>query len=113
MEQTDSNSISLILKVISGIKQNAPDDIHMSRRYAALLEILVNAALRTSQSATAHGNTGDANDNNNSRDLVDLPSFDIDELHIGEEWIYDPTFWETLPEMVGLSNMPSLLSFPG
>lgn len=48
MEQVDNHSMDLIIKAIDGIKQNAPDDIHMSQRYAALLEILVKAALRTS-----------------------------------------------------------------
>ncbi|KNG87290.1 hypothetical protein ANOM_004949 [Aspergillus nomiae NRRL 13137] len=105
MEQVDSHSMGLIVKVIDGIKENAPDDIHMSRRYAALLEILVNAALRTSES----GSKGMDVSSQTSLDPDKFPPLAHYELGLGEDWIYDPNFWETLPDVVGLNVVPSLM----
>lgn len=97
------------MKVIDGTKQNAPDDIHMSRRYAVLLEILLNKALQASQPVTPRSNRTDFN-SHASLHPVEVPQFNIHELNLGEEWMYDPNFWETLPDMVGLNIMPSLIS---
>lgn len=104
--------MDLIIKVIDGVKQYAPDDIHMSQRYAALLEILVKAALRTSQSATARSKGMDVG-SHTSLDLAKIPQLDHYTLGLGEDWISDPNFWETLPDMVGLNIVPSLMPYSG
>ncbi|KAH8703489.1 hypothetical protein BGW36DRAFT_287786 [Talaromyces proteolyticus] len=110
-EQLDSTnpSIDLIMRVINGMKQYAPDDIHMSQRYAALLEILINAALRTSQMTTARGNGMDYS-SHSSPYPMGIPIFESNELDVGEDWIYDSNFWETLPDMVGLNTVPNLIT---
>jgi hypothetical protein len=100
------------MKVIEGIKQNAPDDIHISQRYAALLEILVNTALRTSQSATTRSKGMDVS-SHITLDPAKIPLFDHYELGLGENWIYDPNCWETLPDMVGLNIVPSFMPSSG
>lgn len=112
MEQVDSHSMGLIVKVIDGIKENAPDDIHMSRRYAALLEILVNAALRMSQSPTTRSR-GVNISSHTTLDPDKFPPLDHYELGLGGDWIYDPNFWETLPDMVGLNVVSSLMPYSG
>ncbi|KAL4875784.1 hypothetical protein BJY04DRAFT_211006 [Aspergillus karnatakaensis] len=61
-EQLDSTNpfIKLIVRAIEAMKQNAPDDIHMSQRYATLLDIIVTAALQTPQTGSARGSNRDS-----------------------------------------------------
>ncbi|RAH75416.1 Zn(II)2Cys6 transcription factor [Aspergillus aculeatinus CBS 121060] len=104
-----NTSVSLITRVVETMKHNAPDDVHMSQRYAALLDIIVHAALRTSQ------------DRDRDRDRTAHPSplpaahntlLEGTELGLGEEWIFDASFWNTLPDMVGLDGVPDLIMPP-
>lgn len=57
-------------------KQNAPDDIHISRRYAALLKAFFSTALRTSQPATPQSNRMDVNSHTRFHQ-VEILQFDI------------------------------------
>ncbi|KAL4744692.1 hypothetical protein BDW72DRAFT_208814 [Aspergillus terricola var. indicus] len=111
-------SINLIKQVVDAIKLNSPDDVHMSQRYAALLDILINAALRTSQTSTTTtmaATQGDGLDHPNSR-YSPYPtasmSFPNNELDLPEDWIYDSSFWATLLDLVGLDTVPSLIMPP-
>ena len=98
--------------MIDGIKQNAPDDIHMSRRYAVLLEILVNAAVRTSQSATTQHNGADPSSCTDPGQL-EYPFVGINTSGVGEDWIWDPSLWESLPDMIGLDIVPGFVESMG
>lgn len=111
-------SINLIKQVVDAIKLSSPDDVHMSQRYAALLEILINAALRTSQSSTTAAMTATQNngvEHYNSRyrpyPAASTP-FANAEVDLAEDWIYDSSFWATLPDLVGLDTVPSLIMPP-
>lgn len=48
-----------------------------------------------------------------SLDLAKIPQLDHYKLGLGKDWIYDPNFWETLPDMVGLNIVPSLMPYSG
>ncbi|OJJ02287.1 hypothetical protein ASPVEDRAFT_83796 [Aspergillus versicolor CBS 583.65] len=99
-----------ILSAVDAIKQNAPDDIHMAQRYATLLDILVSAATRSSSNAThdvtqdeAHRTSGIAN-----ADYLANP-YDSQFLDTATgDSIYDPHFWDSLPDMIGLNNVSDL-----
>ncbi|RDW86628.1 Zn(II)2Cys6 transcription factor domain-containing protein [Aspergillus mulundensis] len=100
-EQLDRSSprIRLIRGVVDALKQNAPDDVHMAQRYAALLEILINAALRSC--------AGDPVRQRESSPLYTAmgPEVGID---TAADWIYGSEFWDSLPDMVGLNGVSSL-----
>lgn len=80
----------------------------MSRRYAVLLEILVNAAVRTSQPATTQHNGADPSSCTDPGQL-EHPSFGINTSGVGEDWIWDPSLWESLPDMTGLNIVPGFV----
>ncbi|RAH58775.1 hypothetical protein BO85DRAFT_448784, partial [Aspergillus piperis CBS 112811] len=84
----------------------------MSRHYAVLLEILVNAAVRTSQPATTPRNRVD----NSSRTCTGESKhlfFGINCSDFGQDWIWDPSIWESLPDMVGLDIVPGFVESMG
>lgn len=111
-EQLDSSDprIFRILSAVDAIKQNAPDDIHMAQRYATLLDILVSAATRSSSNAT-HGVTQDephrTSDTANADYLANPYNSQVLDSATGDS-IYDPNFWDSLPDMIGLNNVPDL-----
>ncbi|GAM39031.1 hypothetical protein TCE0_034r10244 [Talaromyces pinophilus] len=104
-EQLDSTNpyIGLIMKVVDATRQGAPDDIHMSQRYATLLDILIKAALRTSSasiSRSSYSNTV----------LTGTSLMESNDLDLGDDLIYgiyDSNFWDTLPDMVRLYSVPN------
>ncbi|KAL4813115.1 hypothetical protein BDW67DRAFT_193044 [Aspergillus spinulosporus] len=111
-------SINLIKQVVDAIKLNSPDDVHMSQRYAALLDILIKAALRTPQTSTTIAMTATRSnglDHSKSRyrpfPTASTP-FPNNELDLAEDWIYDSSFWATLPDLAGLDTVPSLIIPP-
>jgi hypothetical protein len=101
-----------ILSVVAAIKKNAPDDIHMAQRYATLLDILVSAATRLGPNATRGVAHDEANQpsyiasylGNTYNTYLDSNVFNS----MAGDSIYDPNFWDSLPDMVGLDNMPNL-----
>ncbi|KAL4915271.1 hypothetical protein BDW62DRAFT_203870 [Aspergillus aurantiobrunneus] len=100
------------MRVVEAIKKNTPDDIHMSQRYATLLDILVNAVLRTSKTTVARSNGSDMDvDSHFSPYSLVSSLFESDQLDLGDDWIYDSNFWDTLPDMAGLNTVPNLI-FP-
>lgn len=100
-----------ILSAVDAIKQNAPDDIHMAQRYATLLDILVSAATRSSSNAT-HSVTQDEEAYRTSGTANHLPNTYLDSQILDSsatgDSIYDPDFWDSLPDMIGLNNVPEL-----
>ncbi|PLB53334.1 hypothetical protein P170DRAFT_445109 [Aspergillus steynii IBT 23096] len=70
------------------VRQNAPDDIHMSQRYADLLEVLINAALRPSSltgNTTSGGSQTEVNGRQPSLDRVESSGVENCSLDLG--WI--------------------------
>lgn len=91
------------MAVAGAIKQNAPDDVHMAQRYAAILDILVHAALQNTGVDRPNGSlpvesSGFLNIQEPLSDYVD-PAAAV---------IYDQAFWDSLPDMVGLSSVSNL-----
>ncbi|KAL4892388.1 hypothetical protein BDV59DRAFT_202534 [Aspergillus ambiguus] len=111
--------INLILQTVNGIRDNAPDDIHMSQRYAELLEILINTAMRPSTMNYNNNDLSGSDGGSNRRVVGDHSSPDRvgrgtlldagNPLGLGDDWIYDSSFWDTLPDMVGLNSIPDLV----
>lgn len=97
------------MRVVDATRQGAPDDIHMSQRYATLLDILINAALRTSSASiswSSYSNTL----------LMGTSLMESNDLDLGDDLIYDiydSNFWDTLPDMVRLNSVsnPTMPSF--
>ncbi|KAL3458090.1 hypothetical protein BJX64DRAFT_235303, partial [Aspergillus heterothallicus] len=101
--------IRLILDVVNTIKENSPDDVHMAQRYAALLEILVNAALKSC--------AGEHNiQEHNLEQTASSPPFPrygaIEGIDLAGDWMYGSEFWESLPDIVGLNSVSNLF-LPG
>lgn len=114
LDRTTNPHIDLILRTVDAIRHNAPDDIHMSQRYADLLEILITAALRPS--TLTNGNVMSGSDRREVRDHCASPFrrgggsiVESHQLNLGDEWIYDSSFWDSLPDMVGLNSIPDLV----
>ncbi|KAL4901259.1 hypothetical protein BDW74DRAFT_187735 [Aspergillus multicolor] len=103
-ERLDRSSprIRLILGVVDAIKENSPDDVHMAQRYAALLEILINAALNSCAADTDRPRESSPV---LSRYTTIGPDVGID---TEGDWIYGSEFWDSLPDMVGLNSVSSL-----
>ncbi|KAJ0422895.1 hypothetical protein BJY00DRAFT_310497 [Aspergillus carlsbadensis] len=101
-----SARIQLILRVVDSIKQNSPDDVHMAQRYAALLEILVNAALKSCagerEPAQQNEEITPSYQHYNTAGGID------DGLDLTGDWIYGSEFWDSLPDMVGLNSVSNL-----
>lgn len=111
-EQLDGSHprIFRILSAVDAIKQNAPDDIHMAQRYATLLDILVSAATRSSSNAT-HGVTQDEAHRTSGTANADYLANPYDSQFLDTatgDSIYDPHFWDSLPDMIGLNNVSDL-----
>lgn len=112
LDRTTNPCIDLLLRTINVIRQNAPDDIHMSQRYADLLEIFVNAVLRPSAMAnntTPGGNQIEVIGSRLSPNRAESELVESSPLKLGYDWIYDSNFWDTLPEMVGLDSLSDLV----
>ena len=110
-EQLDGSDprIFRILSVIAAIKKNAPDDIHMAQRYATLLDILVSAAMHSGPNATRGVGHDEANEPSHITSYLGNTYLDSNVFNnTAGDSIYDPNFWDSLPDMVGLSNMPNL-----
>lgn len=110
-ERLDSSDprIFRILSAVDAIKQNAPDDIHMAQRYATLLDILVSAATRSFSNATHSVTQDEAYRASDTANYLANP--DPDSQILGSatgDFIYDPNFWDSLPDMIGLDNVPDL-----
>jgi hypothetical protein len=98
-----------ILSVVAAIKKNAPDDIHMAQRYATLLDILVSAATRSGPNATCGVAHDEANQPSHIASYLGNTYLDSNVFNsTAGDSIYDPNFWDSLPDMVGLDNMPNL-----
>ncbi|KAH1840699.1 hypothetical protein KXV50_005037, partial [Aspergillus fumigatus] len=109
LDRTTNPCIDLLLRTINVIRQNAPDDIHMSQRYADLLEIFVNAVLRPSAMAnntTPGGNQIEVIGSRLSPNRAESELVESSPLKLGYDWIYDSNFWDTLPEMVIMNKAP-------
>ncbi|KAL2845020.1 hypothetical protein BJY01DRAFT_183918 [Aspergillus pseudoustus] len=107
-DRVDSSSprIRLILSVVDTIKENSPDDVHMAQRYAALLEILVNAALKSCAGEPARPRE-------NSPSLPRYSTIGLEDgIDPAGDWIYGSEFWDSLPDMVGLNSVSNLF-LPG
>ena len=91
------------MRVVDATRQGAPDDIHMSQRYATLLDILINAALRTSLASISRSSYSNTL-------LMGTSLMESNDLDLGDDLIYgiyDSNFWDTLPDMVHLNSVPN------
>ncbi|GMG22455.1 unnamed protein product [Aspergillus oryzae] len=99
--------ILLIRQAVRAIKQNAPDDIHMSQRYATLLDIYVNAALRSSPSAVISEDIFRwEHDDSSTSNCGPVQGYTLDQ---GNNVMFDSSFCNYLPDMVGLDDIFSWL----
>lgn len=93
---------------MQAIKENAPDDIHMSQRYALLVDFLVKVALRSSSSPVA--DQGASLTNANIPSIVDHTSntsfLDL-ALDQSVNLVNIANFWDYLPDVVGLDDIPN------
>jgi hypothetical protein len=93
--------------VVNSIKENSPDDVHMAQRYAALFEILVNAALKS-----CAGEREPVQPNEGISPSYQQYSHTTggieDGLDLTGDWIYRSEFWDSLPDMVGLNSVSNL-----
>ncbi|KAL2808451.1 hypothetical protein BJX63DRAFT_35241 [Aspergillus granulosus] len=108
-ERLDRSSprIRLIINVVDTIKENSPDDVHMAQRYATLLEILINAALKS----CAGEPTVQPRENSPSIPRYNTMGLDGG-IHPAGDWMYGAEFWDSLPDMVGLDSVSNLF-LPG
>ncbi|KAL3487602.1 hypothetical protein BJX62DRAFT_253876 [Aspergillus germanicus] len=101
-----SPRIQLILRVVDSIKENSPDDVHMAQRYAALLEIFVNAALK---SCAGEREPVQLNERISPLYQQYHPTGIVEDgLDLTGDWIYGSEFWDSLPDMVGLNSVSNL-----
>ncbi|KJK62537.1 hypothetical protein P875_00095241 [Aspergillus parasiticus SU-1] len=99
--------IVLIRQAVRAIKQNAPDDIHMSQRYATLLDIYVNAALRSPPSAVISQDIFRwEHDDPSTPNCDPVQGCTLDQ---GNNVMFDSSFCNYLPDMVGLDDILSWL----
>jgi hypothetical protein len=78
----------------------------MAQRYAALLEILVNAALKSCagerEPAQPNERISPSYQQYHTTGIVE------DGLDLTGDWIYGSEFWDSLPDMVGLNSVSNL-----
>ncbi|KAE8419006.1 hypothetical protein BDV36DRAFT_282582 [Aspergillus pseudocaelatus] len=99
--------ILLIRQAVRAVKENAPDDMHMSQRYATLLDVYVNAALRSPPSAVISQDIfGLEFDDSSTSNCDHFQGSTLDQV---SNIMYDFSFPNYLPDMVGLNDIFSFL----